>query len=375
MRAFQRSASTAFGLLALLACDQSEPRVDPDSGDSVDTDAGESPPDSGWQRPCEQRGAIAVPWAEGVFPVRYYGDAGPYLTGRPDSLEATTADGQRVACKLFKEDRNYVCENEGGLTTITASLRAQSWSWPAKCPYWEDYVRLHLDGAEPCVEPGTVVVEGDLLNLDSSRPMPTVTLEGPWQEFDSSGDSHFPQDEKADGHVPGIACAVAEGHFRCPTLGFRTTVQHAVVAGGVRTEIALPVSDCAATTVTLDLTCPALPSGFYVEVPVAMTFSHPLHPGNRSWGPQYDVQASYDGGALYPCVPEPEPAYRGAADATYFCPAAGGDEWGRGRYEVVAKHMSSSGDGPAFVGSVTDPFDACGGTPEPLQLQAADRTQ
>jgi hypothetical protein len=183
--------------------------------------------------------------------------------------------------------------------------------------------------------------------------------------FDTSSDSRLAKDSRSEGSVPGVACTVHDGHFSCPSLGFRTTAQHRVVAGGMRTEVSLPVSGCRASAVTLSIRCPALPAGFYVEVPEPLRFREPMLAVNSGAGPQHQVEASYEGGATYPCVPEPDPVYKGAADATYFCPAAPGNEWGRGRYDILAV---PSGSGERYVGSVSDPFDGCGGTGAPFQL-------
>ena len=86
-----------------------------------------------------------MPWAEGTSAVRSYGEPGPFLLGFPDAVEGETPEGDKVPCSLFREGAYYHCNSEGDLQTIAVSLQGKRWSWPAKCPYYEDGVRLDLD--------------------------------------------------------------------------------------------------------------------------------------------------------------------------------------------------------------------------------------
>lgn len=311
-------------------------------------------------RRCDlQWGPIGLPWAEGTFATHKYGDSpiGPYLAVDPDSVEATTSDGRTISCD--HDLSGYDCRDDSGrLKTIRVTLDGQRWSWPAECPYYEDPTRLSLDGAKPCVAAGTTVVEGDLLQFDSSRPQAIVTLEGPWQIFAAS--THGPGD---DGHVPGVRCAVRDGHYACPTLGFRESVTHTVVAGGVRTEVMLPVQDCKVSSIHLDVTCPAAPAGLFIASPDPWWDSQPGRP-------RFIVSASYEGLPSYACGPATEPVYVRSDEFFYFCPAAPSDALGVGRYEIVAVDKQDAKR--IYTGSAIDAFDGCGGGLETVSLTAVE---
>jgi hypothetical protein len=320
-----------------------------------------------------QWGAIGLPSAQGTLAMRYFGDgsppAEPALNATPDTVQATTYDGRKLPCS--KSLGGYECRVEAGkLKTITVTMAGQSWSWAATCsPYAEeDGVRFDLEDAKPCVAAGSTVVEGELLDYDETRPTPVVTLEGPWQKFlTSSGASRISE----SGYIPGVRCEVKDGYYRCPTLGFRASTTHTVVAGGVRTEVSLPVERCKAESVQLDVACTSEPAGMYIETPTPE--SDRDHDDEGSGLPHFMLRAAYEDGPSYPCRLASEAPYgasvarhveRGPA-TVYFCEAAPGDAYGRGRYEIVASYVS--GSGPAYRASVSDAFDGCGGFAGPLE--------
>jgi hypothetical protein len=327
-----------------------------------------SDPAQGSPRACPvQWGTIGMPWVEGTSVIRSYGfpRLNPYLNANPDAIRATTSDGRTLSC--IKTFTGYDCNDPAGkLKTITVTLAGQSWSWPATCsPYAEeDPVRLDLHDAKPCIAAGSRVVEGELLHYDDTRPTPVVTLEGPWQVFDgSTGAPEF----LGTGHVPGVRCEVTDGYYRCPTLGFRTSTVHTVVAGGIRTEVTLPVEDCKVESVRLDIPCTTAPTGMYIETPEPDRDQG----GSDAIATLFTLSASYEGGPSYPCRRASEAPYDHAgpawpdSPAVYFCPAAAGSEYGRGRYEIVAAFVF--GLSPTYHASVSDAFDGCGGLAAPLE--------
>jgi hypothetical protein len=355
-------------LIALLSCDPREAEADPAAPlDGEEADGEEVEADAGYEeirtRQCSQWGSIGLPWAPGTYALDSYGSTftGPYLLGRADAMELRDPYGDSVDCSVTDL---YVCKAPHGGGTITATFRGERWSWPARCPENElDAVQLNLNGAA-CVEAGTVVLEGELMGVDPARATPLVVLEGPWQHFVRSEDPTLPHEEAWSGHLPARECRVDGGHYTCPTLGFATTEQHVLVVGGLRSELTLEVKDCSATTTRLNVTCPALPAGFYVELPE-----------DASKPQYYDVEASYEGGEPQPCVLQSHTVSRDASDphpvshSRIFCPPAAGHEWGRGHYEITATPRTSTGNPSSYASHVTDVFDACGGTAGPVILR------
>jgi hypothetical protein len=353
--------STPFlGVIALLGC-SGQPRMDP--GATADDQAADAGSDQAGDGGCVQWGPIGLPWATGTYALETYGfgRSGPYLVGAVDAMKLVSSGGHSEDCSLTEL---YLCESPHSGGKIIATFRDQHWSWPARCPQFEDdAVQLNLDGVA-CVEAGTVVLEGDLSGVDPARATPSVILTGPWQRFASSGDPVLPPEEAASGHLPAIECSVDAGHYRCPTLGFATTARHTLLVGGLRTELELEVSDCSATKTTLDVACPSVPVGFYVEI-------------SGEWGAKtFRVEASYEGGAPQPCVFEreldsstPTGASRAAnKNSRFLCPPAAGDEWGRGHYEIVATSPPTRNE-VKYASNVTDVFDGCGGTAAPIMLR------
>jgi len=366
MHCARRKLALGLSIVAFVACDTSEHeqqrQLDETDAGVEDADAPNAdlpdadPPatDQRTGRPCnEMWGTVLVPAAEGAEVLRHsyftMERLSPaWLNGLPDSVEARTVDGRLLPCGYGVGP--YLCSGavDEDLEKAVVSLGDQEWTETAYCKYFEDPTDFYLTGAAPCVPTGTVVVEGDLLGYDATRALPRVILEGPEQIVIGSLGLAGTDDLRS---VVGTHCTVSNGHYACPSVGFRSDEMHAVVVGGARSEVLLPA--CDVTPVALNVTCPAVPEGLFVTKPG-----------------RYDVTASYEGGESYACKPVDStprfstgrrPVYTPGRD--YVCPLAPGNERGRGRYNIVARAGNS-----VYEGSVTDAVDGCGGTGNPVVL-------
>lgn len=311
-----------------------------------------------------QHGTILMPWAEGTRTLdsRNEDREHPYLNVSPEKVEAITADGRTTSCWQDLDSTTwpgqYACGDENGIKLIRAVRQGRTSSWEPTCNSWGNPDDLVLTKAAPCVESGTIVVEGDLLNIDSARQPPIVVLEGPEQRL--RGPTDLPSKEADASWRPGVNCTVEDAHYACPTLGFDSAALHNVVINDIRTQVMLKVDNCEVRTRTQDITCPEQPFPLRVVFP-------PLNSGAIT------ATVSYEGGDSYGCTVSPFGTATTRSGETVragdvaLCPPAPGDEWGRGRYEVTAV-VNNPGRQKVFRGSALDPFDACGGS-EPIELE------
>jgi hypothetical protein len=343
-------------LLLLAGCETSATEsAAEDAADAEPQDAGlsgDAEADSGRRATDEwckrEWGNVLAPAAEGALVLWSNPNVSPlqpgaWLKAKPDAVQARTSAGDVISCA--SDFGSYSCRAAGGFDEIVFGYGDHELTIGNDCLYEEDPRDVYLQRAD-CVPDGTVVVEGELLDYDPGRASPHVTLEGPIQSMVGSiglggqGDPHS---------IVGTPCRVEGGHYACTTVGFSRTETHAVVAGGVRSEVALPVADCAVERVQLDIRCPARPEGFHVAAPTGRMLKF--------------ITASYEGGEPYECQAAPSRRVGSSLarltqpGREYLCPPAPGNEHGRGTYHVVAV-----GNGREYAADVSDVFDGCGGS-------------
>jgi hypothetical protein len=356
-----RSAALGYPIafLLLAGCETTAVGVDPEAG--ADVDAGvDAPTDADGSSASDwcgyEWGSVltrAAPGAEVLWSVVDRSSIPvPRLPIEPDRVEARTRVGTTHECS--SSVGRYTCNSPEPFSSIVVTFAGQEWTFPDVCSYEEDPWDLVLDA--DCVAEGTTVLQGELLDYDRERAAAQVTLESPFQLVrGSTGLVGFGD----QGYIVGTRCTVDGGHYACPTLGFSHSEKHTVVVGGIRREVTLPVADCTVEPVQLDIACPEQPEGLFVKAPSRR---------------QFKVTASYEGGAPYPCdAVEALLVRTGSApgqyrvrrpDRDYVCAPAPGNERGRGTYHIVA----ASSDGQQYEAEVSDAFDGCGGSPEPIVL-------
>lgn len=318
-------------LLSLIACD---------AGTDVPGDKGDAP--GVRNRMCNLAwGSLLTPAKGEVELVAPKGpNVAPLLL--VDADRVSTRGGETQSCS--EGNGTYSCEAEGSFQSIVVTLGRLSWKLDNECRWYEDEQNLRLD-APGCIKQNALVVTGALQGFDPDRRQPSVKLQGPRQLI--RGTSGVPSGEDDQAYAVRTDCRVEDGHYACPTLGYLHTQVHTVIAGGRALQVELPVSDCAIEEQQRDVQCPAEPAGFSVRDPSSGAF---------------EVTASYENGAPYPCSRALEADEAG--EGAFFCPPAPGDPWGRGTYHVVAR-----GNRLIYEGDAHDVFDGCGGSGDPLVLQ------
>lgn len=242
--------------------------IDAESATTADEDAETAEPDTSTRIPffdggitamdpsCKyQWGWVAEPSPHGIIP-----DARdkPMLPITPDLVEAITSDGRTITCEVGKNGPGrYACRDDAGVAIITAHIGAQSWTRDLRrgCPWSdEDSTSFWLTDVEPCVPPDTVVLEGELVGYEGSSQGPFVSLEGEFVSFREFVGGPFRGPQPAG--KPSIDCSVTGNHYSCTSIGYRETVQHELVVNGKATPVSLPVEDCIAEPVVLDVEAP-----------------------------------------------------------------------------------------------------------------------
>lgn len=203
------------------------------------------------------RGNLLTPPKPGAVVMDYEGPGLALITrpaGQPalpmllvDAESVRTSGRKSEACSV--NQGFYGCGAEGNFKSIVVRHGGLRWSVANRCRWYEDSQDILLE-APKCIPPGTIVVEGDLLDYDASLSTPEVMLTGPRQRLAESAGASGDEDHR---YTVGMPCSVEDGHYACPTLGYLSTAAHSVIVEGSASEVVLPVTNCVAEKVRLDV--------------------------------------------------------------------------------------------------------------------------